>query len=173
MIGPYFLLKLIHVLSGAVLFGTGAGIAFFMLMAHRTSQPRIIAAVGRMVVLADLVFTASAVIVQPISGWLLIRLQGYSPTAPWLLAAYGLYVLVGLCWLPVVAIQIRLQKLAEQAADAGTPLPMAYHRLFRLWFALGFPAFLGVIAIYALMLVKPAYPPSGLLLPRDRSRPRP
>ena len=96
--------------------------------------------VGKIVVLADFVFTASAVVVQPISGLGLIHLQGWSLTSPWLMAAYGLYVLIGLCWLPVVWIQYRMMRLAEQAAGQGAALPSAYHRLFRWWFALGWPA---------------------------------
>jgi uncharacterized membrane protein len=139
----YFALKIIHILSGAVLFGTGAGIAFFMLRAHATRDARTVAEVGRIVVLADFVFTTSAVVVQPIS--------------PWLLAAYGLYVFVGVCWLPVVWIQYRMMKLAEQAAGQGAALPSAYHRLFRWWFALGWPAFAGVLAIYWLMVAKPTF----------------
>jgi uncharacterized membrane protein len=148
-------LKSAHILSGAVLFGTGLGIAFFMLAAYRTSDPRTIAAVGRMVVAADFLFTATAVVFQPLSGVMLAHLAGYRLTEPWLLASYGLYLLVGMCWLPVVAIQLRLTKLAEAAAEADAPLPQAYHRLFRTWFALGWPAFAGVIAIYVLMTAKP------------------
>ncbi|PQZ82876.1 MULTISPECIES: DUF2269 domain-containing protein [unclassified Brevundimonas] len=153
----YLILKIVHILSGAVLFGTGAGIAFFMLRAYATKDPRTVAAVGRIVVLADFVFTASAVVIQPISGLALIHLQGYALTEPWLLAAYGLYVLIGVCWLPVVWFQWRMVKLAEGAVAAGTPLPPAYHRLFRAWFILGWPAFAGVIGIYALMVAKPVF----------------
>lgn len=153
----HLLLKLVHILSGAVLFGTGAGIAFFMLRAHATRDPRTVAAVGRIVVLADFVFTASAVLVQPLSGIMLIRMQGWSLTEPWLLAAYGLYVLIGLCWLPVVAIQMRMTRLAEAAVAGRAPLPPAYDRLFRLWFILGWPAFASVLAIYALMIAKPVF----------------
>lgn len=151
----YLILKVIHILSGAVLFGTGAGIAFFMLRAHVTRDPGTVASVGRIVVLADFVFTASAVVVQPLSGLALIHLQGYALTEPWLMAAYALYVLIGACWLPVVWFQWRMVKLAEGAVAAGTPLPPAYHRLFRAWFILGWPAFAGVIGIYALMVAKP------------------
>lgn len=157
MIDFYFLLKLVHVLSGAVLFGTGAGIAFFMVAAHRTRDPRAVAAVARIVVLADFVFTTSAVVVQPLSGLGLIALQGYNLAEPWLLAAYGLYVLTGLCWLPVVAMQMQMRRLAEQAAAEGADLPARYHRLYRLWFALGWPAFAAVVGIYWLMLTKPAF----------------
>ena len=153
----YLILKVIHILSGAVLFGTGAGIAFFMLRAHATKDPRTVASVGRIVVLADFVFTASAVVVQPISGLALIHLQGYALTEPWLLAACALYVLIGVCWLPVVWFQWRMVQLAERAAEEGASLPPAYHRLFRAWFILGWPAFAGVIGIYALMVAKPVF----------------
>lgn len=152
----FLILKMIHILSGAVLFGTGAGIAFFMLRAHLTREAATIAATGRMVVQADFLFTATAVVVQPVSGLAMILLQGWSPWEPWLLVAYGLYVLIGACWLPVVWIQMRMTRLAEASAAAATPLPDAYHRLFRWWFGLGWPAFLGIIGIYALMVGKPA-----------------
>ena len=153
----YVLLKIVHILSGAVLFGTGAGIAFFMLRANATKDAKTVADVGRIVVLADFVFTASAVVVQPISGLALIYLQGYALTEPWLMAAYALYVLIGACWLPVVWFQWRMVQLAEGAVAAGTPLPPAYHRLFRAWFILGWPAFAGVVGIYFLMVAKPVF----------------
>jgi uncharacterized membrane protein len=150
-------LKLIHVLSGAVLFGTGLGIAFFMVWANRTRKPAVVAEVGRMVVIADMLFTATAVVVQPLTGLALIRLQGYGLTEPWLLAAYALYLLTGACWLPVVWIQQRLTRLAAVAAGDGHPLSPEYERLYRLWFALGWPAFAAVIGIYWLMLTKPVF----------------
>jgi uncharacterized membrane protein len=153
----YELIKLIHILSGAVLFGTGAGIAFFMLRADATRDARTVAAVARIVVLADFVFTATAVVVQPVSGLMLILIQGYSLTEPWLMAAYGLYILTGVCWLPVVAIQVRLKALAEQAAMADGALPVAYDRLYRWWFVLGWPAFAAVLGIYWLMVAKPNF----------------
>ena len=148
-------LKLIHVLGAAVLFGTGAGIAFFMWMAHRTGEPAAIAATARIVVMADALFTAGAVIAQPVSGGLLAWSMGYSIFEPWIVTSLALYVMVGLCWLPVIAIQIRLRDLAQAAAQQGVALPARYHRLFRVWFTLGWPAFLGVIAIFALMIFKP------------------
>jgi uncharacterized membrane protein len=153
----YLWLKLAHILSGAVLFGTGLGIAFFMLWAHRSRDAAVVAAVAPIVVAADFLFTASAVVIQPLTGLGLIHLAGYRLTEPWLLATYGLYALTGVCWLPVVGIQLRLARLAKAAAAEGAPLPPSYHRLFRLWFALGWPAFGAVVAIYALMLAKPEF----------------
>ena len=155
MTDALLLAKLIHILGAAVLFGTGLGIAFFMYMAHRTGEPATIAATARIVVIADAMFTATAVMVQPISGAYLAWLIGYSLGESWIVAALVLYVLVGMCWLPVVGIQLRLRDLAAEAARAAAPLPAAYDRLFRIWFWLGWPAFAGVIAIFALMLWKP------------------
>jgi uncharacterized membrane protein len=149
------LLKLIHVIGAAVLFGTGLGIAYFMWMAHRSGDAALIAAVGRIVVIADAVFTASAVMVQPVSGTLLAWTLGYRIGESWLVASLALYVMIGLCWLPVVGIQIVLRDLARDAAAAGAALPARYHRLFRIWFVLGWPAFLGVIAIFGLMIWRP------------------
>ena len=153
----YLLLKMVHILSGAVLFGTGAGIAFFMLRAHASRDAATVAAVARIVVLADYVFTATAVVVQPVTGLMLIHLQGYSLTEPWLIAAYGLYAITGVCWLPVVWLQLRMKALASAAAAGAQPLSPLYDRYFRLWFALGWPAFGAVIGIYWLMVAKPVF----------------
>jgi uncharacterized membrane protein len=151
-----FALKLIHVMGAAVLFGTGLGIAFFMWMAHRTGNAATVAATARVVVIADAVFTASAVVVQPLSGVALAWTMGIPLLTPWIVASFVLYVLVGLCWLPVVWIQIKLRDIAAYAAGRGAVLPAGYHQLFRIWFTLGWPAFFGVIAISALMIWKPA-----------------
>jgi uncharacterized membrane protein len=149
------LYRLLHVIGATVLFGTGAGIAFFMVMARRTGDPALIAHVAGTVVVADTVFTATAVIAQPVTGYLLAREIGWPLTEGWILLSLGLYGLTGLFWLPVVWIQIRLRDLARQAARNGEPLPPEWQRLYRIWFACGFPAFFSVVAIIWLMLAKP------------------
>lgn len=151
------ILRWLHVIGAAVLLGTGAGIAFFMLMAHRTLQPALVAHVAGTVVVADLLFTATAVVAQPLTGLGLALLIGWPLTEGWLLVSLGLYVLTGLFWLPVVWIQLRMRNLARAAAREGLPLPGEYHRLFRIWFACGIPAFLAVLAIIWLMLAKPSF----------------
>jgi len=149
------ILKFVHVLGASVLFGTGLGIAFFMWMANGTREPALIAGTARIVVVADAIFTAVAVIVQPVSGVLLAWLIGYSLLDGWIATSLLLYVVVGLCWLPVVWIQIRLRDLGRTAARKNAALPAEYQRLYGIWFALGWPAFLGVLAIFALMIWKP------------------
>lgn len=150
----YLLLKFLHVLGAVVLLGTGTGIAFFMLMAHRSGEPGFIARTARIVVIADAIFTATAAILQPVTGYLLILVTGRSLTEPWLLLSLALYLGAGAFWLPVVWIQMRLRDLAMEAAASGTPLPGGYHRLFRIWLAFGFPGFGFTIAILWLMIAK-------------------
>lgn len=152
------LLRWLHVIGATVLFGTGAGIAFFMLMAHRTRDAALVAHVAGTVVVADLLFTATAALLQPLTGYALARLAGWPLTEGWVLLSLGLYVVVGIFWLPVVWIQLRLRDLARRAAASGAPLPPAYHRLFALWFACGWPAFAAMLGILWLMTAKPVLP---------------
>jgi uncharacterized membrane protein len=149
------LLRWLHVIGAAVLLGTGAGIAFFMVMAHRTGDATFIACTARTVILADWLFTLSAVLAQPATGYLLAQQIGWPLSEGWIASSLTLYVMVGLFWLPVVWMQHRMHRLAAEAARKGSDLPAAYHRMFRLWFLCGIPAFVGVLAIFWLMLNKP------------------
>lgn len=151
----YFVLKYLHVVGAAVLLGTGAGIAFFMLLAHRTGNAATVAAVARIVVIADFLFTATAVVAQPVTGVALAWHGGYSLWEDWIALSILLYIVTGLFWLPVVWMQIKMRDLASSAAMAGRPLPLRYHQLFRLWFIFGFPAFGAVAAIFWLMITRP------------------
>ncbi|MER8972946.1 DUF2269 family protein [Mesorhizobium sp. M0800] len=152
----YFQLKFLHVIGASVLLGTGAGIAFFMLLAHRTGNAATVAAVARIVVVADFLFTATAVVAQPLTGAALAWQAGYSLSEGWIVLSIALYIFTGMFWLPVVWMQMQMRKLASQAAAAGAPLPPRYHRLFWLWFAFGFPAFAAVLGIFWLMITRPA-----------------
>jgi uncharacterized membrane protein len=153
----YFLLKFVHVIGAAVLLGTGTGIAFFMLAAHLSRDVAFIARTASVVVIADYLFTASAVVAQPVSGYLLARVLGIPLQTGWIAVSLVLYVVAGVFWLPVVWIQSKLRDLAREAAAAGAPLPDRYHRLFRIWFAFGFPGFGAVVAIIWLMIAKPGF----------------
>lgn len=152
----YFLLKYLHVVGAMVIFGAGAGIAFFMLMAHLSRDAAFVARTAGVVVLADTLFTATAVVAQPLTGYLLVREAGFSLSEGWMVASLALFGIAGLFWLPVVWMQRRMRDLASQAASAGEPLPASYHRLFRLWLAFGFPGFGSVLLIIWLMIAKPS-----------------
>jgi uncharacterized membrane protein len=151
----YFVLKYLHVIGASILLGTGAGIAFFMLAAHLGGKPTVIAGVARIVVIADFIFTATAVVAQPITGVLLALKVGYSLWEGWIAWSIVLYLITGALWLPVVWMQMRLRDIAWKAAAEGTSLPLQYHRIFWLWFAFGIPAFAAVAVIFWLMIAKP------------------
>jgi uncharacterized membrane protein len=154
----FFVLKYLHLIGAAVLLGTGAGIAFFMLMAHLSRNPVLVAGVARIVVLADFLFTATAVLLQPITGLWLASIAGYSLAEGWIVVSIALYLVTGAFWLPVVWMQMQMRNLAQEAVQTGAALPDRYHRLFWTWFAFGFPAFAAVLAIFWLMMTRPAIP---------------
>jgi uncharacterized membrane protein len=154
----YQLWKTAHILSAAILFGAGFGIAFFCWFGYRGAMRSgdigALRAVLRLTVVADACLTAPAVVFQALSGLVLMHILGWPLASTWSIAVWCLYVLVGLCWLPVVAIQIKLKREAEGAASIAA-LSDRFHFWFRWWFALGVPAFTAVVLIFYLMVAKP------------------
>lgn len=149
----YLLLKYLHVLGATVLIGTGAGIAFFMLLASRSGDPRLVAGTARLVVVADWVFTAPAVLLQFASGVALMEVTGYRYDSPWFVAALVLFLFIGACWLPVVIIQYRLRRSAEAMVAGESDAEL--RKWMRLWTALGIPAFSAILLLLWLMVAKP------------------
>ncbi|MBO9642339.1 MAG: DUF2269 domain-containing protein [Pseudacidovorax sp.] len=150
----YTALKSLHILSMVLLIGTGLGSAFYKWMAGRSGNVQHIAITNRHVVLADWLFTTPTVILQPVSGLWMAAMAGWSWHSPRLATSLALYGLAGLCWLPVVGLQLKMRRLAEEAASAGAPLPPAYWRLARCWLWLGVPAFLTMAVVVVLMVFK-------------------
>lgn len=150
------LVKYLHVLSSTLLFGTGVGTAFYLLMTSWTRDAHVVAVVARYVVIADWLFTATTVVIQPITGLYLARKLGMPLTTPWLYWSLVFYAIAVACWLPVVWLQVKLRDLAVEAARNGAPLPDRYGALLGTWAALGVPALLCFLAIFYLMVAKPA-----------------
>jgi uncharacterized membrane protein len=152
----YLALKTVHIVSATILFGTGLGIAFFFLMGMRGGDPAGAYFAARTTAIADMLFTLTAGIIQPLTGFWLIQITGYDPFAPWLMWTYALYALALACWLPVVWLQLRMRDmLAAKVAGRSFDEPR-FRRYFRCWFVLGWPAFLGLVAVFWLMVAKPA-----------------
>ena len=151
----YLMVKCLHIVSATILFGTGIGIAFFKWITDRSADVRAIRISAERTVLADWIFTTPAVIVQPFSGLAMAHLAGYQISSGWISYSIGLYALAGCCWLPVVWLQIRMRAIARMADAANAPLPPMYWAYSRIWFWLGVPAFLSLLAVYWLMVAKP------------------
>lgn len=151
----YLSLKWLHILSATVLVGVGFGTAFYKWMIDRSGDVRAIAYTSRLVVLADWLFTTPAIILQPLTGLWMLHIAGYSLSSTWIAWTLLLYVLAGVCWLPVVWLQYRMRALAAAALATDQALPASYWRYARIWFWLGIPAFIAMMAIYALMVFKP------------------
>lgn len=151
----YFLFKYLHVLGAIVILGTGTGIAFFMLMAHRSRDAAFIARTAATVVTADMLFTLSAVLLQPVTGGLLMNLSATGFTERWLVLSLALYAVAGLFWIPVIFMQIEMRDLACAAVAQHGPLPPRYFALFRRWLLFGIPGFGSVMLILWLMIAKP------------------
>jgi uncharacterized membrane protein len=153
----WLVLKWLHLVGAAVLFGTGMGIAFFAWVGYRRGMQQgdifLIRGVLRLTVLADTVFTATAAAIQPVTGYFLWRMSGGQWPDPWLAWVLALYVFVGACWLPVVVLQLQLRNAAARAETVGQ-LDARFHRRFTVWFILGWPAFLGVMGLFALMITR-------------------
>jgi uncharacterized membrane protein len=151
----YVVVKWIHILSSTVLFGTGLGSAFYLFTANRAGDVANIYFATRQVVIADWLFTSPAIVVQFATGLLLMHLTGYSFAAAWIRWGVALFFFAGLCWLPVVWLQIRMRAIAKAALQSATPLPPSYWRLDRWWIAAGALAFPAVVTIFYLMVAKP------------------
>jgi len=137
----YLVLKFLHIIGGMVILGTGSGIAFFLLMAHLSGDAAFISRTLRIVVLADFLFTTTAVAAQPITGYLLMRETATPMSASWIIASFALFAVAAVFWIPVVWMQIKMRQLAATAASESAVLPDLYYKLFRVWFAFGFPGF--------------------------------
>jgi len=151
----YFLVKYLHVLGAIVILGTGSGIAFFMLMAHRSGDTAFIARTAGTVVIADMLFTLTAVLLQPITGGLLMVLSSTGFNELWISTSLGLYAVAGLFWVPVIFMQIEMRDLARAAVAENAALPPRYFALIRRWMLFGIPGFGSVMAIVWLMIAKP------------------
>ena len=151
----YLFLKLIHILSATILFGTGIGSAFYMFMANRRKDIAGIYFATRHVVIADWLFTTPSVIVQPVTGVALAQSRGLPLTEGWVFWSLILYFFAGACWVPVVWMQIKMRDMAKVALETNTALPDRYWRFDRWWIVLGTLAFPAVVAVIGLMVMKP------------------
>jgi uncharacterized membrane protein len=156
MIDLILAIKFVHVLAAAAMFGTWLGIAGFMLLAQRSGNPSVVALVAQFAVRLELFVVAPALALQPISGFPLAWAIGLDPLNEfWIDVSLAIYAVVVAAWLLALRFEIRLRKMARQAALGRAPVDDAYPRLFRIWFALAGVILAGMIALLLLMVWQP------------------
>lgn len=152
------LIRLIHVVSSALMFGVGIGAFWFMLAALRSADIALIAATTRNAVRAEWFIAAPVAVVQPTTGYLLMLHLDYSLHSRWFLALATFYILAGMCWVYLVKAELKMRHLANVALAsprAATPLPPQFHALSRRWRRLALGSFAGVLTIFWLMVFRP------------------
>src|SRR3569832_1895966 len=98
----------------------------YFALKYLTVDAAIVAAVARIVVLADFLFTATAVVAQPLTGIALAYEAGYSLRESWIVLSIVLYIVTGAFWLPKEKKQKQKHNHASAAAADGKPLPARY-----------------------------------------------
>jgi uncharacterized membrane protein len=148
-VNAYFWLKTVHIISATILFGTGLGTAFFKWVTDRSGDVHAIRIVAERVVWADWIFTTPAVVVQAVTGVMLARTLGFPISSGWVAHASCSMCSRAPAGYPFSGCRSRC------ATSRAAPLDAKYWRLARIWLWLGVPAFCAVLAIFALMVVKP------------------
>ena len=141
------------VVLAIVLSGLANGLGIFAWLLVRPGKSHVRRALGMM---ADYGLMAAAMVgMGEALAWAYVVLM-------WVTVGNGLrygnrYLVIAVamaCWIPVVALQIRMRKVAEAAERSGAPLPAAYDRMFHWWTGLGFGAFFAFLLIFWLMVAK-------------------
>ena len=153
----YVWIKILHVISASILFGTGLGTAFYMFYVNLQNNIALIAKATYAVVIADWLFTATSGVIQIMTGFAMVYLKGYSFQSLWVLGSIVGYVIAMICWFPVVWLQMRCYDLAFEAVSHNKPLSSQYRRYFKTWWLLGIPAFIALICVFYLMANRPEH----------------
>jgi uncharacterized membrane protein len=156
MLDLIFAFKFVHVLAAAAMFGAWLCIAVFMLLAHRSHNPSVVAVTSQFVVSVEKIVVAVAIALQPISGYPLGLAIGLSPLNEfWIDISLLFYAAMLACWLAAFRIEILIRRLSREAVLNAIPLSLDYRRLFRAWSALAVLILLAMAAVFALMIWQP------------------
>jgi len=150
----YTTVLFLHIISAVVLFGMGAGSAFYKFKADRSNSLEVIVFINKVVVLFDILFTTPSAITQPVTGFLLLNRLNLPLSTPWVAISIALFVISGLAWLVAVKLQIMMRDISIKALNSKEKLPKRYNTLFNIWILLGVLSFITMGAIFILMVFK-------------------
>lgn len=148
----YQTLKLIHIISATIMFGTGLGSAFYLFYTYKFSKFSTVKEILNIVIIADYIFTTPSVILQLATGlWLSHYMKLISTN--WFLIALLFSLLVYALWIRAVFLQLKMKKTLENAKEYN----VQFHQQMKGWFFLGIPAFFGSLFLFYLMVFKPFF----------------
>lgn len=151
----YQIWKLIHVLAVVAFLGNITTGVFWGHHAHRSGDPRLIAATFRGIIASDRWFTNSGVIVLVVAG-ILAAVRGGFPIlgTGWILWSLVLLVISGIAF----AARIAPQQRRIVAIASGTWDQAAYQAAYRSWQLWGALGLMAPLLATALMVLKPVLP---------------
>lgn len=156
MLDLIFVLKFVHLLAAAGMLGTWLGAALFMLRAHRSDNPSVMAVTSQFAVRVEKTVMIAAIVLQPISGFALVAAIGLSSSDEfWIVLSLALYVVVVAAWLLALRFEIRIRDLTRQAALDNVPLSDSYRRLFPPYAAFTWFGLAGTVLLFFLMTWQP------------------
>ena len=151
----YLLWKLVHVLAVIAFLGNITTGVFWGHHAHRSGDPRLIAATFRGIIRSDRWFTNPGVAVLVVAG-IMSAVRGGFPIlgTGWILWSVVLLTLSGLAFgLRIAPRQRRIVSLAEGAWDGD-----AYRAAYRSWQAWGAVGLGAPVLATVIMVLKPSLP---------------
>lgn len=149
--------KTLHILSAVLFLGAGLMSAYYKTRADRCGDLRVVAWYQKEIVRADWLFTVPTGVLLPLTGgWLVLKYELPWSTS-WVQWGLGGYVVTTLLWAPAAWLQIRMRALASDALNLGIELSAEFHRMNRVWFLLGLPAFVVAIFTMWVMVTKATY----------------
>ena len=148
------MIRLLHIVSSALMFGVGIGAFWFMLTAARSGSPAAIAVTTRNAVRAEWFIAAPVALIQPTTGYLLMLQLGYSLHTSWFAAVATLYIFAGMCWVYLVKAELKMRDVVA-GHSADRVMPAEFGPLFQRWTRLALGSFASVLAIFGLMVFGP------------------
>lgn len=146
-------IKIVHVLCACLFLGNVVVSGIWAALAERTRNHEIIKFSNRLVLITDLMFTATGAIGVVVTGHMMAGRFGGDSAHPWITWSYALFGLSGLIWMIVLLpIQLKQRSILRNT----TFITREYLQLSRVWQISGAVATVLPLPILYLMVTKAA-----------------
>ncbi len=151
----YLLLKMLHLLGVVLFLGNIIVTALWKILADNTKDIRVIVFSQKLVLVTDIVFTSTGVVLVSVTGLMLAPYLGGLENNPWMVKGLALFSLSGILWgVFLLPIQVLQHRMAKQALISGTLEPR-FWLMNKVWSLVGVIATLVPLANLYFMVAKP------------------